>query len=266
MSSREANIGMLNYAIASLNEDAESVHGLINRSIDELENATDAGNKAAENASKIIESLAPMAELMKSRYRDSAEMLGEAKKASDEQRVATAEQVSALKDAVGETLESVSERTETACAKIEKASDEQRVATAEQVNALKDAVGDTLESVSERTEVACAKLEKAVDDSFAEIEEAQTEAFDEIQAKTLKEHERTRDELQTDILAFKNATSARLDVLEAEITKMESTIKGLEGKLDESANSTSKKLSIPIYVAIGFGLVNLICLVMLLMR
>lgn len=257
---------MLNYAIASLNEDAESVHGLINRSIDELENATDAGNKAAENASKIIESLAPMAELMKSRYRDSAEMLGEAKKASDEQRVATAEQVSALKDAVGETLESVSERTETACAKIEKASDEQRVATAEQVNALKDAVGDTLESVSERTEVACAKLEKAVDDSFAEIEEAQTEAFDEIQAKTLKEHERTRDELQTDILAFKNATSARLDVLEAEITKMESTIKGLEGKLDESANSTSKKLSIPIYVAIGFGLVNLICLVMLLMR
>ena len=257
---------MLNYAIASLNEDAESVHSLINRSINELENATAVGNKAAENASEIIGSLAPMAELMKSRYRDSAEMLGEAKKASDEQRVATAEQVSALKDAVGETLESVSERTEDACAKLEKASDEQRVATAEQVSALKDAVGETLESVSERTETACAKLEKAVDDSFAEIEETQTEAFEEIKAKTLKEHERMRDELQTDILTFKNATSARLDALEAEIVKMDGAIKELEGKVNESADSTSKKLALPIYVVIGFGLVNLVCLVMLLMR
>lgn len=226
MSSREANIERLNYAITSLNEDAEGIHGLISRSADELESATEAGNRAADNAAQIIESLKPLTELLETQHRDSTAMLEEACKASEEQRTASAEQTASLKSAVEESLE----------------------------------------AVSSRTEAACDGLVKTAEDSFGALEKAQGEAFDDIKRQTLKEHERTRDELQTDMLGFKNATSARLDALEAEVVKTQGAIKDLEGKVTESVDAIGKKLLIPIYVAIGLGAVDLICLVMLLMR
>ena len=218
MSSREANIDNLNNAIAALGEDAESLHELIARSTEKLEDAT--------NAAKIIEALAPLTELLGTQHRDSAAMLDEAKKAADEQRASTVEQVEFLKTTVGETLESVAATTEDA-----------------------------------RTE-----LKQTVESSFGELGKTQDEAFEELKAKTLKEYERTRDELQTDILGFKNATSARLDALEAGIAKVESANKELEGKVAESASLVTKKLLVPIYAAIGVGIIDLICLVMLLVR
>lgn len=226
MSSREANIDNLNNAIAALGEDAESLHELIARSTEKLEDATDVGNRAADNAAKIIEALAPLTELLGTQHRDSAAMLDEAKKAADEQRASTVEQVEFLKTTVGETLESVAATTEDA-----------------------------------RTE-----LKQTVESSFGELGKTQDEAFEELKAKTLKEYERTRDELQTDILGFKNATSARLDALEAGIAKVESANKELEGKVAESASLVTKKLLVPIYAAIGVGIIDLICLVMLLVR
>lgn len=226
MSSREADIEGLNNAIATLSEDAEDLHGLIEKSTSELESATAAGNRAADNADRIIEALTPLTELLESQHRDSAAMLDEAKKASDEQRAATTEQMESLRGTVGETLESVSTMTET----------------------------------------TCSELKKTVEDSFGELGKIQDEAFDELKTKTLKEHERTRDELQTDMLGFKNATSSRLDSLESEITKAEGAIKEIDDKIAESADSVKKKLLIPIYAAIGLGVVNLICLVMLLIK
>ncbi len=226
MSSREANIEQLNRAINSLNDDAESVHELMARSADELESATNACNRAADNAAQIIEALGPLTELLDTQHRNSAAMLEEARMASEEQRTTATEQTEALKSTVIETLDSLSSKTET----------------------------------------TCNGLVKTVEDTFGELEKSQDEAFNVIRTKTLKEHERTRDELQTDILGFKNATSARLDALEAGITKVESAVKELEGKVAESTDSTTKKLLIPMYVAIGVGVINLICLAMLLMR
>ena len=226
MSSREANIERLNSAITTLSEDAEDIHGLIARSADELESATAAGNKAADNAAQIIEALVPLTELLDTQHRDSTALLEEARKASYEQRTASAEQVEALKGAVTVSLE----------------------------------------YVGTETQAARSDLKKTVEDSMAEIGKAQSEAFDDIRTKTLKEHERTRDELQTDMLGFKNATSARLESLESEVAKAQLTIKGLEDKVAESADATSKKLLIPIYVAIGLGIVNLVLLVLLMMH
>lgn len=226
MSSREANLERLNYAITSLSDDAEDIHGLISRSADELKSATAAGNRAADNAVKIVEALKPLTELLETQHRDSTAMLEEARKASEEQRVASAEQTATLRNAVDETLG----------------------------------------SISSKTEAMCDGLVKTVEGTFDKFGEAQDEAFDDMMAKTLREHERTRDELQTDMLGFKNATSARIDALGAETTKANNAIKELEVKVAESVDAASKKFLIPIYAAIGIGVIDLVCLVMLLMR
>ena len=226
MSSREANIERLNDAITSLNEDAEGMHGLIARSKDELESATTACNRAADNAAQIIDALKPLTKLLDTQHSDSTAMLEEARKASEEQRIASSEQVEALKGAVTVTLE----------------------------------------YVGTSTDKARSELKRSVDDSMAELSKAQDEAFDDFEAKTLKELERTRDELQTDMLSFKNATSARLDALEAEVSKAQGAIRELEGRVAESTDAASKKLLLPTYVAIALGVINLACLVMLLMR
>jgi len=226
MSSREANIEQLNYAIMTLNDDAEDVHGLIAKSTDVLESATAAGNRAADNAEKIIEALGPLTELLATQHRDSTAMLDEAKKAADEQCAVTSEQIGAL----GAT------------------------------------VSETMESVSAQTEAANAGLQKAIENSFSELGKAQDESFADMQAKTLKEHERTRDELQTDILGFKNATSARLDAIEAGMVKTDGAIKEIDAKVAESTDTLVKKIMLPVYAAIALGIINLICLVMLLIR
>lgn len=226
MGSREANIESLNEAITTLSEDADDLHGLILRSTEELESATAAGNRAADEAAKIIETLEPLTELLETQHRDSTAMLDEARKASDRQRTTTAEQIGSLQRTVGETLE----------------------------------------SVRSTTAATCADLKQTVEDSFDELGKIQDEAFDGLKTKTLKEHERTRDELRTDMLGFKNVTSARLDAIEAGIAKAESAIKELESEVTEITDSATQKLLIPVYVAIVIGAINLICLVILLMR
>lgn len=106
----------------------------------------------------------------------------------------------------------------------------------------------------------------AAEESFGGMKKAQDETFGEFTAKSLKEQEKTRDELQTDMLGFKNATSARLDNLEAEAAKTTAAVKELGDKVAESTDLARKKLIVPIYIAIGIGIANLVCLLMLLMR
>jgi hypothetical protein len=54
--------------------------------------------------------------------------------------------------------------------------------------------------------------------------------------------------------------------MDAELTKLQSAVKDLEGKVADSADATSKKLLTFLYVAIVLGVIELICLIMLLMR
>lgn len=286
MSSREANIEKLNYAITSLNEDAEGVHGLISKSASELENATAASNRAADNAAKIIESLAPLTEMLTAQHQNSTAMLEEARKASEEQRETISGQIGAMRDTVNETLESISTKIEAdseafrnmqtesfttqnraftaILEETRKASEEQRETISGQIDATRDAVNEALDSVKDGVNAICETLSSTVDDAFKEFKGAQDEAIDEIRTKNLKEHERTRDALQADVLNFKNATSARLDALEAEVSKAGSTMKELEVKITESVDSSIKRLLIPIYAAVGLGVVDLACLLMLL--
>ncbi len=292
MSSRGANIEQLNYAIATLNEDADDIHCLIDKSTSELANATEAGNKATKSAEKIIEALEPLTCLLGKQHRDSAEMLEEAKKAADDQRSTTAEQINILKETVTETLEAVRVQSETSSVELrktvensldvlreeqekgfeemleeaKKAADDQRSTTAEQINILKETVTETLEAVRVQSETSSVELRKTVENSLDVLREEQEKGFEEMQTKALKEHERTRDELQTDILGFKNATSTRLEFIEAGLTKTDSTIKDLDGKITETADAIAKKIMVPVYVAIALGGANLVCLALLLMR
>lgn len=286
MSSREANIEKLNYAITSLNEDAEGVHGLISKSASELENATAASNRAADNAAKIIESLAPLTEMLTAQHQNSTAMLEEARKASEEQRETISGQIDAMRGAVNEALGSISTRIEADSETLRnmqtesfttqnraftaileetrRASEEQRETISGQIDATRDTVNEALDSVKDGVNAICETLSSTVDDAFKEFKGAQDEAIDEIRTKNLKEHERTRDALQADVLNFKNATSARLDALEAEVSKAGSTMKELEVKITESVDSSIKRLLIPIYAAVGLGVVDLACLLMLL--
>ena len=286
MSSREADIEKLNYAITSLNEDAEGIHGLISKSTSELENATAASNRAADNAAEIIESLAPLTGILAVQHQNSTAMLEEARKASEEQRETISEQIGAMRDTMNETLESISTKIEAdseafrnmqtesfttqnraftaILEETRRASEEQRETISGQIDATRDAVNEALDSVKDGVNAICETLSSTVDDAFKEFKGAQDEAIDEIRTKNLKEHERTRDALQADVLNFKNATSARLDALEAEVSKAGSTMEELEVKITESVDSSIKRLLIPIYAAVGLGVVDLACLLMLL--
>ena len=286
MSSREADIEKLNYAITSLNEDAEGIHGLISKSTSELENATAASNRAADNAAEIIESLAPLTGILAVQHQNSTAMLEEARKASEEQRETISGQIGAMRDTVNETLESISTKIEAdseafrnmqtesfttqnraftaILEETRRASEEQRETISGQIDATRDAVNEALDSVKDGVNAICETLSSTVDDAFKEFKGAQDEAIDEIRTKNLKEHERTRDALQADVLNFKNATSARLDALEAEVSKAGSTMKELEVKITESVDSSIKRLLIPIYAAVGLGVVDLACLLLLL--
>lgn len=248
MSSREANIERLNDAIMTLGEDAESMHSLIARSTEGLESATEAGNRAADNAAKLIETLEPLTNQLGAQLQDSQTMLAVIQKAAYEQNTTVTKQIKALGEASDNAAKSLKTNSQSAYAE------------------LKTMVEQRLETIESDSQSAHAELRKLVEDTSDKHKKAQDEAFEEFKATSLKEYERTRDELQTDILGFKNATSSRLDTLEAETTKAKAAIAELETKVVSSIDAANKKILIPIYIAIGVGVADLICLLMLLMR
>ena len=248
MSSREANIERLNGAIMTLGEDAESMHSLIARSTEGLESATEAGNRAADNAAKLIEALEPLTEQLNTQIQDSQTMLTTIQRASDEQNAAVTKQLEKLDKTSASAAKSLKTSAQSAHTKLE------------------TMVERMLIDIGADSRSAQTELRKLVEDTFDDHKKAQDEAFEELKATSLKEYERTRDELQTDILGFKNATSSRLDNLEAEIAKAKTAITELETKVVSSIDAANKKLLIPLYIAIGVGVADLICLLMLLMR
>lgn len=65
MNDKKPDIRQLDYAIASLNDDAENIHTLITRSTDELERATAEGRRSADIADGALKMLAPLTEELK---------------------------------------------------------------------------------------------------------------------------------------------------------------------------------------------------------
>lgn len=248
MSSREANIEKLNDAILTLGEDAEGMHVLIERSTEGLENATDAGNRAADNAARLIEALEPLTKQLNTQIKDSQTMLTTIQRTSDEQNAAVTKQLEKLDKTSASAAKSLKTSAQSAHTKLE------------------TMVERMLIDIGADSRSAQTELRKLVEDASDNHMKAQDEAFEELKATNLKEYERTRDELQTDILGFKNATSSRLDNLETETTKAKTAITELETKVVSSIDAANKKLLIPIYIAIGVGVADLICLLMLLMR
>ena len=248
MSSREANIERLNSAIMTLGEDAESMHSLIARSTEGLESATEAGNRAADNAARLIEALEPLTKQLNTQIKDSQTMLTTIQRTSDEQNAAVTKQLEKLDKTSASAAKSLKTSAQSAHTKLE------------------TMVERMLIDIGADSRSAQTELRKLVEDTFDDHKKAQDEAFEELKATSLKEYERTRDELQTDILGFKNATSSRLDNLEAETAKAKTAITELETKVVSSIDAANKKLLIPLYIAIGVGVADLICLLMLLMR
>lgn len=248
MSSKEANIERLNNAIMTLGEDAEDMHTLIARSTEGLESATEAGNRAADNAAKLIEALEPLTEQLNTQIQDSQTMLTTIQRASDEQNAAVTKQLEKLDKTSASAAKSLKTSAQSAHTKLE------------------TMVEKMLIDIGADSRSAQTELRKLVEDASDNHMKAQDEAFEDLRATSLKEYERTRDELQTDILGFKNATSSRLDSLEAETTKAKAAITELETRFVSSIDAANKKLLIPIYIAIGVGVANLICLLMLLVR
>ena len=77
MNDKKPDIGRLDYAIASLNDDAESMHSLITRSTDELERATAEGKRASDLASETLNTLTPLTEEFKATIKTAKELMVE---------------------------------------------------------------------------------------------------------------------------------------------------------------------------------------------
>lgn len=207
MSSSVANIDALNQAIEDISQDAESMHGLIAGSTDELKRATDAGKRMAEEAERVAYALVPLSKQVESQREDTSILLEETK---------------AQRTAIMETLEK----------------------------------------------------------SFEAAGAERDESFRAFSNKALNEVEKARDTLQTDFLSFKTSIGARIDSLEgqaarvnsaveslsAQTTKLEESVGVAEGKLRDRIDTIKSKLLVPICAAVGLGVANLICLIVLLLR
>lgn len=207
MSSSVANIDALNQAIEDISQDAESMHGLIAGSTDELKRATDAGKRMAEEAERVAYALVPLSKQVESQREDTSILLEETK---------------AQRTAIMETLEK----------------------------------------------------------SFEAAGAERDESFRAFSNKALNEVEKARDTLQTDFLSFKTSIGARIDSLEGQAARVNSAVEGLsaqttkleesvgvaEGKLRDRIDTIKSKLLVPICAAVGLGVANLICLIVLLLR
>ncbi|WP_165046161.1 hypothetical protein [Adlercreutzia sp. ZJ138] len=100
-----ANIEKLNYAITSLNEDAEDVHDLISRSTTELKEATATGNRVADSVCEAIEALDPLVEKLAAQIDTSTHILEETKITADKQRVSISKSLDKIKADLEQTVQ-----------------------------------------------------------------------------------------------------------------------------------------------------------------
>lgn len=81
MNEKNPDIRRLDYAIASLNDDAESMHSLITRSTNELERATAEGRRSADLADEALKTLAPLADGLQAAIDDAKGLMRETEQA-----------------------------------------------------------------------------------------------------------------------------------------------------------------------------------------
>ena len=98
MTDRKARIEKLDYAITTLNDDAEDMRSLIDRSTEELERATSASQRAVDVAEESARQMSALADKMKSQLESEHVALKELRSAVADQRAATAEGLKSIKD------------------------------------------------------------------------------------------------------------------------------------------------------------------------
>lgn len=123
-----------------------------------------------------------------------------------------------------------------------------------------------LNSFTEEMRSDRADFKKLATKVFKDFDSEHKEQFEKFSAKSLSENQKTRDELQNDFLSHKTATAARLDGLEGEIIKLAQAVESANKESAELLGEVQKKALMPFYAVIVFGLMNLICLMLLLLR
>lgn len=240
MSEETPDIGRLNSAIDSLNDDAESLHSLIVSSTEELERATAEGRRAADIAEEAMRTFEPLSEKLLASIEDAKELVAGASEAVDRL-----------------------------------ASNQAKAQEAE-----KEAFGAFVAEILKATEDIASEADKAVAEIAAELRQGREddkEAFEAFVAESLKASERTRDDLQTDLLSHKTAMAARMDSLEATVDRgvrdLDSSLNLLSKEMKASAESLEektqlleKKVALPLYGVIAIAILQLLTLAALYMR
>lgn len=261
-----ANIEKLNYAITTLNEDAEDVHSLISRSTDELKKATAVGSKIADSAFKIAETLDPLTTRLDTQIDNSARMLKEARAAADEQRLVTSGSISRMEVNIKAATNSLLKEIREERASLNSSAEQTFQALNENCTSLERTTKDATRHLEKTTERALHHLEETTGSAIQRLDEEQAQRFESFSIKSLKEAKETRDELQTDLLTSKTALAARLDNFEGEATKLVRSIEVFKENSSAQLEALRKKMMVPIYASLAVGVVNLICLIVLLIR
>lgn len=240
MSEGTPDIRRLNSAIDSLNDDAESLHSLIVRSTEELERATAEGRRAADVAEEAMHAFGPLSEKLLASIEDAKGLVSEARVTIDQLAANQAE------------------------------------ARESDKKAFEAFVSESLKA----TEGIAVEADKAVAKVTAELKQGREddrEAFDSFTAASLRASEKTRDDLQTDLLSHKTAMAARMDSLEATVDRsvnvLEDSIGLLSKEMKASAESLEgknqaleKKVALPLYGVIAIAILQLLTLIALFMR
>lgn len=137
----------------------------------------------------------------------------------------------------------------------------------------KGVVSDQLVATAKGLESIKAELTQSINDftglltdELMEARKAGQNAFDTFSASSLKEAEKTRDDLQTDLLSHKAATAARMDSLENSISKLESAVEAAQKSTDGKIEGLQKKATLPTYGVIVVAILQIASLAALLLR
>lgn len=137
----------------------------------------------------------------------------------------------------------------------------------------KGVVSDQLVATAKGLESIKAELTQSINDvtglltdELMEARKAGQDAFDTFSTSSLKEAEKTRDDLQTDLLSHKTATAARMDSLENSISKFESAVEVAQISTDRKIEGLQKKVTLPTYGVIVVAVLQIASLAILLLR
>lgn len=101
MNEKNPDINRLNYAIATLNGDAEDMHSLIEQSTDELKRATAESKRTVDLADEALKTIAPLADRLQETVEGTKSLMSETGKTMDKLTADVAQAQEANKEALG---------------------------------------------------------------------------------------------------------------------------------------------------------------------